>query len=47
MTRQAEFRLSDQVLRLTLARGDQTQLSTEDRRELGELLERREREQKQ
>ena len=42
MTRQEEFRLSDQVLRLTLARGDQTRLSRDDRRELAELLRKRE-----
>lgn len=44
MTRQEEFRLSDQVLRLTLARGDQTRLSLEDRRDLAELLIKREEE---
>ncbi len=45
MTRQEEFRLQDHILRLTLARGDQTQLSTNDRRELTELLIKREEEQ--
>ena len=45
MTRQEEFRLQDQVLRLTLARGDQTRLSRDDRRELTELLIKREEEQ--
>lgn len=38
MTRLEEFRLSDHVVRLTLARGDQTQLPDADRRELAELL---------
>ena len=41
MTRQEEFRLSDQVLRLTLARGDQTRLSLADRRDLAALLRKR------
>jgi hypothetical protein len=45
MTRQEQIRLSDHVVRLTLARGDMTQLPPEDRRELRELLIKREEEQ--